>query len=671
MSTPPPSPTRRLDVDGLRGLAVLLVVAFHAGVVWLQGAFVAVDVFFVLSGFFLTTALARQLIGDDGIDLRGVYARRAWRLLPAMIVVVLATLASALLLYAPIDRAAVAEHMRPVSLFASNIAFAAGGVNYFSAGENPLLHTWTLGVEWQLVLIFPALVVLLVALGHRRAGVESGQARRLIVMRTVFGGIFVVGAISFAISVWISASAPMWAYFGPHTRLWAFCAGGLMAFIAGGGQSIFGASVRATSIAQVVGFAAIFIPALLYDRSMPYPGAIALAPVGGTMLLLAGGDVANDTPFGRMLAWRPLSWIGRVSYPWYLWHWPLMVLAAELVPGIGVVGRLAWGFAGLCFAVLTQRYVERPVHERVVPRVMAGRPLLTAAAASLALVGTAQLAAMWSNNRVAHSVHRTFAAARNDRMSHDCWVGDGNVSPANKCAFGNKQSTTAIALFGDSHAEHWLGGLDRAGTEHGWRIDANVMGGCPVSDFTALLSGATARRYRGCNQFREATLARLVAQKPRAVILSSFDYYMKTAEAAGVGFQVADNVWIEGLRRTYSRLARAGIQVIVIRGTPRVPFDVPSCLSRRAAGLPFATNCTFEVDRSFIARGRRAQDVAARGLNVDFIDMNDRVCGSTRCETMRGRQVLFTDDNHLTASFTRSLGAELGERIDAALARRR
>ncbi|HKS06237.1 MAG TPA: acyltransferase family protein [Gemmatimonadaceae bacterium] len=670
MSTPPPLPTRRLDVDGLRGLAVLLVVGFHAGVVWLQGAFVAVDVFFVLSGFFLTTTLARHLVTDDGIDLGAVYARRAWRLLPAMIVVVLATLASALLLYAPIDRAAVAEHMRPVSFFASNIAFAAGGVNYFSAAENPLLHTWTLGVEWQLVLIFPALVVMLVALGHRRAGADTGQTRRLMVMRTVFGGIFVAGVISFVISVWISASSPMWAYFGPHTRLWAFCAGALMAFIAGGGQSIFGGSVRRTSIAQLIGFAAIFIPAFLYDRSMPYPGAIALAPVGGTMLLLAGGDVASETPFGRLLASRPLAWIGSVSYPWYLWHWPLMVLGAALVPGIGVLGRVAWGVVGLLFAVVTRRYIEGPVHERIVPRVMAGRPLLTAAAASLSLVVTAQFAAMWSNNRVAHSVHRAFAEAREDRMDHSCWVGEGNVSPANKCAFGDKQSSTAIALLGDSHAEHWLGGLERAGKEHGWRIEANVMGGCPVSDFSALISGATARRYRGCNQFREATLARLVAQKPRAVILSSFDYYMQTDEAAGVGFQVADNVWIEGLRRTYARLARAGIQVIVIRGTPRVPFDVPSCLSRRAAGLPFATNCSFDVDRAFIARGRRAQDAAARGLDVDFIDMNDLVCASAQCETMRGRQIVFTDNNHLTASFTRSLGAELGERLEAALARR-
>ena len=247
--TNPDSRVRRVDIEGLRGLAVVLVVCFHAGLAGLRGAFVAVDVFFVLSGFFLTTTLTRSLVTGDELKVTGVYARRIWRLLPAMVVVLLATLAMAMLLYAPIDRSAVADNMGPVAAFASNIAFSTNGVNYFSAGENPLLHTWTLGVEWQLALAFPVLVLGLARLGRWRAGVETGQARRMIVMRTVFAGIVIAGAISFGVSTWISGSAPMWSYFGPHTRLWSFAAGGATAFIAGGGQSVFGASVRRITIA--------------------------------------------------------------------------------------------------------------------------------------------------------------------------------------------------------------------------------------------------------------------------------------------------------------------------------------------------------------------------------------------------------------------------------------
>jgi peptidoglycan/LPS O-acetylase OafA/YrhL len=665
-STLPATPARRLDIEGLRGLAVLLVVYFHAGLPALRGAFVAVDVFFVLSGFFLTSTLIRQLVTGDRVDLSDVYARRVWRLLPAMVVVLLATLISTMLLYAPIDRSAVADNMRPVSFFAGNLAFAANGVDYFSAGENPLLHAWTLGVEYQLALLFPALVIWFARIGRRRAAsAETSDARRLVVLRTVFGGIAVMAFISFVLSVWISATSPMWAYFGPHTRLWTVSAGAAMAFIAGGGQSIFGSSTRRIHVAQLVGLSAIIVPAWLYDRSMAYPGAIALAPVGGTLLLLSGGALASETPLGRLLSARPLTWLGRVSYPWYLWHWPLMVLGAVLVPGIGPWARLACGIVGLLLAVVTQRWIERPFHMRLLPRLRSGSPLLYAAGVSLALVLIAQWASARSRHFVERTVHRTYAAAREDHMNHSCWVRSVDDEVGAGCAFGDTGSGTTLALLGDSHAEHWLGGLERAGRAYGWRIEAHVMGGCPVSDFSALTSGATSRRYRECSRYREAMLGHMVGQRPSAAILSSFDYYVETAGGKRGEGQVSEAAWTEGLRRTYARLAGAGIPVIVIRGTPRVPFDVPSCLSRRAARLPFATDCTYELDQAFIARARRAQDLAARGLDVRFVDMNDQVCTAPRCETERGGVVMFTDDNHLTATFARSVGSVLGERLAA------
>jgi hypothetical protein len=246
-------------------------------------------------------------------------------------------------------------------------------------------------------------------------------------------------------------------------------------------------------------------------------------------------------------------------------------------------------------------------------------------------------------------------------MQHDCWSGPG-------CDFGTSGANTTIALLGDSHAEHWLGGLDPAAREHGWRIEAHVMGGCPVADFSRRINGSKARQYGNCSRYREAVLRRLEAEKPAAVILSSFDYYIETGDGEMNEYRVPEAVWTEGLRRTYSRLSRAGIRVIAMRGTPRVPFDVPSCLSRRAAGLLFATDCSFRLDQEFIARARRAQDNAARGLPVRFLDLNDKVCGTAgRCITERDGLVLFTDDNHLTASFARSLAPVLGERLAAAL----
>ena len=660
-------PERRPDLDGLRGLAVLLVVGFHAGVPWLRGAFVAVDVFFVLSGFFLATTLTRLLATGEPVRPAQLVARRVWRLLPTLVVVLLGTLATTLL-YAPIDRAAVARRMVPVSAFAGNLAFAADGVNYFAAGENPLLHTWMLGVELQLAVLFPLLVVLFAAWGEARAGAATGSERRWLVLRTVLLGVAAASALSFALSVVINDTAPMWAYFGPHTRLWSFGAGALMAFLTGGGQSAVGGSSGRIGAVQLAGLGLLLVPSLLYEHSLAYPGVMALAPVGGTLFLLASGGLGTASLPGRLLGSAPLVGLGQVSYAWYLWHWPLMVLGGVLMPEIGTAGKLAWGAAALLAAVLTHRLVERPAHAALVPRLLAGRPLLIAAAVSAALALGATLAAWGGARFVDQSVHRRYAAARNDHVGHDCWGRSPRAARAG-CAFGATGSATTLALLGDSHASHWLGGLELAGQAHGWRIEPFVAGACPVADLRGLVGGAAGRMYRPCARFQQETLQRLTESRPRAVILSNSDYYMRGGPGRASDMGVPESAWTEGLRRTYAALDRLGIEVIVFRGTPWVPFDVPSCLSRRAAGLPLATSCRFRPDGDYLARARRAQDRAARGLNVRFIDLGDQVCGAGSCETERGRMVLFSDDNHLTRSFSQSLAAVLGERLEAALDR--
>jgi peptidoglycan/LPS O-acetylase OafA/YrhL len=665
MTGTPPSSERRHDLDGLRGVAVLLVVCFHAGFPVLRGAFVAVDVFFVLSGFFLATMLAKKLALDEQIRAADVIARRVWRLLPAMLAMLTVTLATVMVFYAPIDRGDAASNVGVAALFLSNVVFAARGVNYFSSAENPALHTWTLGVEIQLVVVTAVLVTLLSRYGAKRAGDELGPARRMTIVNTVIIGLAVAAVASFAASVLISGSSPMWAYFGPHTRLWSFCAGAILGFVAGGGQSVAGSSASRVTMMQFAGLALILVPAFVYDRTMPYPGAIALLPVAGTLLLIAGGTIATTTVAGQALAWSGLASLGRVSYGWYLWHWPLMVLAATLFPSITPWGRFAWGCAGLGVAFLSTRYVERSAAKKfdTAFRVRAIRHALGACAVVFVI---AQVAARM--NGADNARQRAFAAARNDRMDHSCWARSAETRVDVDCAFGDASATTRIALLGDSHAEHWLGGLDAAGKERGWRIDAHVMGGCPVSDFSGTTSGAASRRYGECNRYREAMLTKIVAERPDAVMLSSFDYYIETKDGERIDRQVSEKVWTDGLRRTYSRLSAAGIPVIVIRGTPKVPFDVPSCLSRREARMMFATDCTYRPDREFISRARRAQDIAAQGLNVRFIDMNDQICASDRCAVERNGMVMFTDDNHLTRRFSQSTAPVLGARVSSARA---
>ena len=551
------SRTRRADLDGLRALAVLLVVGFHAGIPALAGAFVAVDVFFVLSGFFLAVALARSLATDEVIDPLATFGRRTWRLLPMLVVVLLATLATTLL-YAPIDRAEVARQMVPVSAFAGNLAFAADGVNYFQSGENPLLHTWTLGVELQLALVVPLLVSLLASWGVRRAGDVPGAERRHAVTRTVTLGLALVGGGSFLLATILNDTAPMWAYFGPHTRLWSFCAGSLMALIIGGGQSLVGHGPSRLVLAQAGGLALLVVPAFLAEGTIAYPGVLALAPVGGTLLLLAGGDHAAGTLLGRVLASAPLATLGRVSFAWYLWHWPLMVLGGVLVPALGTLGKLGWGLAGLAAAVVTVKVLEGPRVSTWLTRTATGQPLPAAVLVCTGLALVAAGAGALSAGHVRGSVHQRYQAAREDHVGHDCW--GGATSAATGCAFGAAGSSHTVALIGDSHASHWIGGLDLAGQRHHWRIEPHVMGACPVADLRGLIDGAVARIYERCAAFQQATMERLQADRPRTVILSNADFYLRPRTGLMPG--IPEDVWIEGLRRTYTRITNLGIDVI-------------------------------------------------------------------------------------------------------------
>ena len=657
----PSHPSRfRPDIEGLRGAAILLVVLFHAGVRALAGGFVGVDVFFVLSGFFITGLLVRERDQAGRIDLPEFYGRRALRLMPPMLLVLLATLAAVTWLYAPIDRAPIAASARMVALSAGNVEFARGAVDYFSSTENPLLHTWSLGVEEQFYLVWPFVLLLIAVWAERRSGSASLGAGDDT--RPLLAGFAIAGTLSFAASLWLTRVAQPWAFFGMPTRIWEFALGGALAVVLGrSGDS----EDRRGVLLQAAALAAIGIAVATYDQMTPYPGVAAVVPALAAVALLYGGARAPDSIVSRALSVEPLRWLGRLSYAWYLWHWPLVGLGAVLDREIGVAGKLAWSLGALGLALVTHHFIERPAREGRMARLTAGQLAALAFVASVGAALVAHGALRAAERRVAQVDQRLFAAARKDRMRHDCWATTVE-DERGPCEFGDRRSRTTIVLLGDSHAEHWLGGLDRAGRERGWKIVAMVKGGCPVADMPDLMHHRLKRYYHECTRYRDAMLSRIVAMRPAAVILSSWDHYIPP-DGSGAQWQVTPEMWQRGLHRTYARLTGAGLPVVAIKGTPRTWFDVPACLSRRAAKLPFSPECTYERGRSLSGRAIDAQLLAARGLPVRFVDMNDQICAAASCGVVKNGVVVFTDDNHLTASFTRSLAPVLGRRLAAAL----
>ena len=366
----------RPDLEGLRGLAIALVLAFHAGIPGIAGGFVGVDVFFVLSGFLITGLLLHEREKTGHTSLPGFYARRARRILPAATVVLLATLAATVVFAAPLDLPRFAQDAAASAFSAGNLRFADQGMDYFAVGQtpSPFLHYWSLGVEEQFYLVWPALLIL--AVRGRRPRLGAGVALAAVFAASLVGAVILT-----------DVAAP-WAFYSLPSRAWQLAAGGLLACLplAGGGRR----RGAALALAGWAGLAAVIAGAVvLIDPSTPYPGVAALLPTAGAAGLVASG-LRRGSP-GALLAWGPLRFLGRVSFSLYLVHWPILVLPAAMLPlgaELPLYERLALAAAAVALAYLCWRFVEEPFRRgQMLARLRLARRLVWGNARTLALAG--------------------------------------------------------------------------------------------------------------------------------------------------------------------------------------------------------------------------------------------------------------------------------------------
>jgi peptidoglycan/LPS O-acetylase OafA/YrhL len=533
--------------------------------------------------------------------------------------------------------------------------FAQDAVNYHATSSKPFLHTWSLAVEEQFYVIWPLLFVFV---GRSYAGKES-------ITRQLMTAVVIAAGASFALSLWVTQVAQPWAFFGMPTRIWEFAIGGIAALMIARETEETKVERGGGAILQAGGLIATGISAATYHDATAYPGLAAIVPALGTVAIIVGGNRSPDNVVSQILGSPILRWFGRVSYSWYLWHWPLVGLGVVLDWQIGVFGRLTWSGVALVLAVLTTRFVEEPARDA--ERFRFNSRLLAAGAVGISVTGAfiAALAQSLAVRQASSPAQRPFAAARRDGMVHDCW-GSLLTNARGSCEFGDRQSHTTVVLMGDSHAEHWLPAVDRIGKERGWRVIAMVKPACPVADMPELVNARLKRYYTECTQWRREQLRRIVAMRPDLVLLSSYDHYLRI----GSSYNLSPESWREGLRRTYGFLSHAKIPTIAIRDVPQAGFDVPGCLSRRAAGAPFAKQCVYRLSDGISMPARVAQDEAARGLsNIQFVDMTDRFCDRGVCPAVRRGAIVFRDDDHLTATFSRNEAPALGARIAAAVAR--
>lgn len=630
-------PAFRPDIEGLRALAVLLVVAAHARVPGLQGGYIGVDVFFVISGFLITRLLHAEWERHGRIDIPGFYARRIRRLLPAFLLMLAAVVAATWIIYAPVEQDWRLGSALSSLLYVSNIHYALTATDYMapSAKLDPLLHTWSLGVEEQFYLAWPLLM-----LGAWRLA-QRHRSRLDPVLLLLLG----LTLASLAAAIILTASRQPLAFFLPLTRAWEFGAGALAALF---GARLAMARPGAPAALALGGLALVLGSALAYTAQSPYPGWRALLPVAGTTLLLLAVPAAPGAPVARLLALPPLQWLGRLSYGWYLWHWPLLVLGRVVFPEGGLRTDLALAAMALLLAQASFTLVEQPLRQG---------PLLRRPLAALALAGAVALAGTLGLLRAqqhAREIGQGEPYARltasftdlpiiySDKFNCDSWHYDDVLT---ECVGGDPRGRQTAVLLGDSHAGQWFSAFHTLMRERGWRLVVMTKSACPIIDQDYFYA-AIGRTFTECGNWKRRAVKRLQRLRPALVIVSSAENY---------AFTPAE--WAAGSQRILTRIAEASGHLVILRDTPNPGFSTPECLARQEWSPPLVRRaCSFDPRDALSPAVLAAyRDVATQRPDVTLLDMTPRICPESPCRVTAGPLIKFRDGNHLTDSFVRSL----------------
>jgi peptidoglycan/LPS O-acetylase OafA/YrhL len=627
----------RADIDGLRALAVLAVIAFHLSPAWVPGGFAGVDVFFVISGFLITGVIMRGLRQRD-FSLAAFYQHRIVRILPAYLAVSAATLAVASYLMIPDDYLFYTTSLATSWGFVSNLFFSMLSWGYFGqrTEEFPLLHTWSLGVEEQFYCLYPLLLLLL----WRRW-------RRLVAPVLA-----VLGLAGLALSEWKTGAVG--SYFLLPYRAHELIVGALTALA----LARLGPPPRALAGACALTGAALTLGALvLLDRETPFPGLHSLYPCLGAALLIYGGARAN--PVTALLSRRPLVGIGLISYSLYLWHWPLFsFLRYRHVELSGVNGAAAVA-ASFALAWLSWRYVELPARRRQGAPLRAGALRYYAAPAACFLaVGLVSYVTDGVPQRFSADARELLSSYSFERdLSGACALRAGeyrSVSAAylrGHCAFGaDGAGAASVLLYGDSHAHHFKPFVEQLARQAGLRAVYHVEGSCDPLE----LAPPAPAPASDC-QRRNTDLLRLAFQFRYVVLSGRWQY--KGSEA----------LFAARLREVARQVAAAGATLVVFKDDPSVPRDLSRCvLFRKRGWIAAASDCDMSYTEVLDEQGSMDRVIDAlqrRQPQLLVIDPKRVMCDARRCLTAIGNIALYKDANHLNA---RAAGL-LGQRYLAAV----
>jgi len=690
----------RRDIEGLRALAVGFVILFHAKFLGLTGGFIGVDVFFVVSGFLITSLLINEHSSVGEISLKNFYARRARRLLPASALVIALTALASRIWLEPLRLKDIGTDAVASGGFFANILFGVRSTDYLQAGQppSPFQHFWSLSVEEQFYIVWPALLMLLLWKSRDR------HTRAIVAVSTL-------SVVSLALCIWQTTQSQPWAFFGLHTRAWELGIGALVALT---WKYIEQLPTNFRAFIGWLGLLAIVVSGLSITEKMAFPGKLALLPVVATALVLMAGQHAHWGP-QRILSVKPLQWIGARSYSIYLWHWPVLIIAeSHAARALTVTERLIAIAASVIAASLSHHFLENPVRHSVSlqakPRLalMVGGALIVLsvgvgfvlrsssvalstnviAEAPVALTTTTTTPVVTSESTTAPletttslvtipegpppaiinpvtpidavitgaltdevpaNLQPSLRGASGDKpeiYDNGCHVNLVSVEPQ-VCVYGDTTSDFTVALYGDSHAAQWFPALNQIALERQWRLVILTKMGCTTIDLITAnsLVGPT---YPGCRPWREKVLERFVAEDVRVVFMTNSNRL--TDPSTGQPF--ADSIVKAGSATLMTQLQSMGINPIVITDTPYPGTDVPICLSKAIKNV---RSCAVSRDKGIRAnRQQTSIDVAVEN-NAQYLDVSHWVCSLDTCPVITGNILMYRDSHHLTTTYVQFL----------------
>jgi len=654
----------RPDIQGLRAVAITLVVLAHAHIPGLAGGFIGVDVFFVLSGFLITGLLVREHAATGGIRYVRFLARRLKRLLPALLVMLVLVLVAASLLLSAYETRMQSGSFIFSATWTSNLFFAFVDRDYFSAlkSEDLFLHTWSLGIEEQFYLIWPWLVSFAALLITNK---ETGNRDRNVLLG-VLAAVFVT---SLLLCLYWSKTQPLLSFYMMPSRGWQFALGALVFVWCHSLRDESEVTATRNSLRVpglpigITGLVLIFGSAVLLRPDVVYPGYLALFPSFGAAMAIAAGAMTQNR-VSSVMAHPSFVWLGDRSYSLYLWHWPVLTIGHAFGLADSSIGITSLVGIAVVFAALSFRLVELPFWKGHFSNARPVAAIIVSVLAMLAVIGVSE--------GLKHNVYgvstptttadgydpRTDASPAIYTVGLNCDTGhfDAYLIP---CAIGARDGESLAVLFGDSIGAQWSSLVSGVFSAPGWQVIVLTKSSCAMVDETYFydkVGGA----YEICDEWRNSAIDYIADINPDVVIIGS-----------SASYDFSESQWVDGTARVLARLTAAADKVVVIPGTPILTFDGPSCLEepyRFSFRLSDSRRECEEAqhDSGNLDVANYLELAAAEFEGASVLDLGDLICPDQRCSaSTEDGMAVYRDSQHLTMSFVNTLIPEARERLVA------